>query len=658
MDKVKQYLLKNFEQAFVLLTLLATAGINYMIPQKIAFLNFYFLPIILAGYYLGRRKAVLGAVLCMIFIGFYVWYNPEQFRTPASMVDIAVHVGLWGCFLILAGAVVGRLQENLGSEIQTTLELNKELEKSEAGLKEANAQLRDHTVDLEKAVKSRTDELEQSKRTTEQLKSKVEEALYATMDPSVVKLMIEGRLRNEKRTLSILFSDLVGFTTYSEDLPPEVVIRDLNRYLSEVEPILMAYHGHIDKYLGDGVMCEFGAPLDFEMHRLLAVMAGLKLQEKMAASDFPWKMRVGIASGSTITGLIGSKRQTYTAIGDVVNLGSRLESTCPAGKVLIDRYTNEGIERFVETRKFRKLSSREGIDEAAEDQLEKAIAALTESPNDPALLFEAGKAHAEVRDMAAAVGYFEQALQLDPENTELKLAYADAGMKAKGAEGIQVKGKRHRVEAYEVVGLKDPLANRGKLPQALVDEHGAILKEVGTPEDVILPVEAIDGSIGHSKVVALLAYAIAEELKINDVEKLDILNAAFIADIGKQAVPHHLLNRAGSLTTNEFDLATTHPMEGAKLLRNMGYDNDNIVKMVMHSHEAFNGTGRPDGLKGTAIPIGSRIIAVADAYDALTAWRPYREAWDRRAAMDEIHRNVKKGLYEPEIVEILDRLTG
>lgn len=651
MENFKKYLLQNFEQVFVLLTLLATAGINYLIPQKVAFLNFYFLPVILAGYYLGRRRAVLGAFLCIIFIGLYAWYDPSQFRVPVDLLDVGVHIGLWGCFLILAGGVVGRLQEHLESEMLMTRELNRDLARSEEELKAANEQLRNHTVDLEKAVQERTVELEHSKRTTEQLKAKVEEALYATMDPSVVKLMIEGRLRNEKRTLSILFSDLVGFTTYSEDLQPEMVIRDLNRYLSVVEPVLMGYHGHIDKYLGDGVMCEFGAPRDYQMHRLLAVIAGLKLQEKIAASDFPWKTRIGIASGTTITGLIGSKRQTYTAIGDVVNLGARLESTCPPGRVLIDRYTNEGIERFVETRKFRKLSSHVSVDHAAEDRLEKALSTLAESPNDPTYLSAAGHAHMAVGDMAAATECFEKALRHDPDNTDLKLAYADAGMTAKDSEGIQVKGKRHRVEAYEVIGLRDPLADRGKLPQALVDKYRSILNEVTTPDDLILPVEATDGSVGHSKVVALLAYAIAREMELNDVEQLEVLNAAFVADIGKQAVPHQLLNRAGTLTSNEYDLAATHPMEGAKLLRTMGFDNENIITMVQNSHAPYSG-GKD------SVPIGSRIIAVADAYDALTAWRPYRSAWDRRAAMDEIHRGVKKGLYQQEIVEILERLTS
>src|SRR5207244_5672372 len=144
-------------------------------------------------------------------------------------------------------------------------------------LNRANASLKDYTENLEYKVTERTEELEKSKHSIEALKAKVEEALYATMDSSVVKLLIEGRLRNEKRNVSILFSDLVGFTTHSEQNPPEIVIRDLNRYIGDMEPILLAYRGHIDRYMGDGIMCEFGAPLDYETYRILSVLAALKM---------------------------------------------------------------------------------------------------------------------------------------------------------------------------------------------------------------------------------------------------------------------------------------------------------------------------------------------------------------------------------------------
>lgn len=120
------------------------------------------------------------------------------------------------------------------------------------------------------------------------------------MDSAVVNLMIEGRLRTEKRNMSVMFTDLVAFTTYSEQTAPETVVADINRYLQDMEPVLFAYRGQIDKYMGDGIMCEFGAPLDYPTHRLMAVVAATKMQEVMKWNKHPWQMRIGIASGSAI----------------------------------------------------------------------------------------------------------------------------------------------------------------------------------------------------------------------------------------------------------------------------------------------------------------------------------------------------------------------
>lgn len=94
------------------------------------------------------------------------------------------------------------------------------------------------------------------------------------------------------------------------------------------------------------------------------------------------------------------------------------------------------------------------------------------------------------------------------------------------------------------------------------------------------------------------------------------------------------------------------------MMRKMGYDDVSTLAMVRHSHERFDGTGYPDGLKGTNIPVGARIIAVADAYDALTAWRVHREPWERSAAIGELHRGVEKGAFDPTVVAALTQLLG
>ena len=658
MERLKNYLLHNFEQLFVLLILCATVLVNYYIPQKMAFLNFYFLPIILAGYYLGRRKAVLGAVFCALAISLYVILNPELFEAPHSQLDVLLNLMIWGGFLIISGSVVGSLKEKLDEKISAAQLLNQELEEQKKELRRSNEALQDDSMNLEQKVRERTEELEQSKRAVEALKAKVEEALYATMDASVVKLMIEGRLRNDKRNVSVLFSDLAGFTTYSEEHPPETVIQELNRYLGEMEPILLAFHGHIDKYMGDGIMCEFGAPWDFETYRLLSVLAGIKMQEKIAASKYPWQMRVGIASGFAITGLTGSKRQSYTAIGDVVNLAARLEKACPLSRVVIDRQTCEGVQKFVDVRRLRDLPDRDGngLDRVREQRLEALHAELAAQPSSPKILFEIGQVHLELDEVHEAFNYLERALQLGPDDNAVKLAYAETGMKLKQMEKISVKGKRNRIEAYEVVGLKDPLKNREKIPEKVYEEYHKVMDLIQVSEDVLLPVEAMDGSIGHGKVVALLSFAVATRLGLTETDKQELLLASYLADIGKQIVPYHLLNRKGRLAAGEFETVKKHALESAKILRSMGYESEPLIQAVLHSHESFDGSGYPDGLAGEKIPIGARILAVMDAFDALTSWRPYREPWERHAAFDEIRRGGAKGIYDPKVVQALGNL--
>ncbi len=711
LDKVKAYFLQYFEQTFVLLTLLVTALINYhpLITQKLAFLNFYFLPIILSGYYLGRRKAVMGAFFAVLMIVVYVYYEPEAFMAESTEGALYGHIIAWGSFLILAGAVVGGLHEKLGSEVETTRRLNQqlqgeheelnrantalkansdnleylnrelqhhqeELNRANATLKDysdnlehkvkerteelgrANASLKDYSENLEVKVKERTEELERSKQSIESLKAKVEEALYSTMDSSVVKLIIEGRLRNEKRNVSILFSDLVGFTTHSEQNPPEIVIRDLNRYIGDMEPILMAYRGHIDRYMGDGIMCEFGAPHDYETYRILSVLAALKMQEKMAKMSYPWEMRIGVSSGSTITGLVGSKRQSYTAIGDVVNISARLQKACAPGKVLIDRYTYETVGLFLDARKKRDLPAKDVTEGEKERELEELHEKIAAEPGNARYHYEIGQIHFALNEPIEALQYFEKALQLDPGDTQVKLAYAEAGLKIRESEKINIRGRRQRIEAYEIIGLKDPFEDTKKVSQKFAQEYRYVQNLLQIPGDVTLPVEALDGSIGHSKMVAIFAYALASYFGLPDKDKQDILHAGFLADIGKEIVPHHLLNRMGSLSSWELDMVRMHPVEGARMMRKLGYDNETMIKIVHHSHENFSGTGYPDGLKGDDIPIGARIVAVADAYDALISWRPYREPWERHVALDEIGRSVGKGLYDPKVVDALIKI--
>ena len=101
------------------------------------------------------------------------------------------------------------------------------------------------------------------------------------------------------------------------------------------------------------------------------------------------------------------------------------------------------------------------------------------------------------------------------------------------------------------------------------------------------------------------------------------------------------------------DLDEERMLRARDRLQAMGYESKILLDAVRHSHERFDGSGYPDGLAGEFIPMASRIIAVADAYDALCSWRPYREKWDRTVAIDELKRSSTAGQFDPAVVDAL-----
>jgi HD-GYP domain-containing protein (c-di-GMP phosphodiesterase class II)/class 3 adenylate cyclase len=620
-DRLRNLLARYLEPLFVLLIGLLVVAVFYLFPNnRTAFLNFFYLPVLAAAYFLGKRKAVLGATLCLLLMVLLAYFYPDSFTVTGSQVSALLLVAIWGGFLILSSAAVGSLQERLVKGFEETRQLLEELKRS---------------------------------RVVEEMKEKVEKTLYATMDPVVAKLATEGKLRYEKREISIMFTDLTNFTTYSDRNRPDVVLEELNAFLGHIEPVIDAFRGHIDKYMGDGVMVEFGAPVDYDRHTLLAVLAAWKMQEKVKALSLPWRMRIGIATGSSIVGMLGVRRQAYSALGDRVNVAKRLEEICQAGKICIDEPTYKGVEPFVTVTKLRNMGYGRQSDAELLERLSTLEEKLLLAGETPQLLYEVGKLYFQLHDATAAIRHFERALALDPDSTEIKLAYADANFKKDEFEKIQLKGKLRRITVYEVTGLKDRWRDPAVIPPALAEKYISVQAHLTVPEELVLAVEALDGSVGHGRTVALLSYALADHLNLSEESKKAILLAGYVQDIGKEAVPHHILNRAGSLTEQETKLVEKYVQESVTTLKRLGYVDPRLLEVVEHHHETWMGNGYPDRLKGEEIPIGARITSVAEAYSALTSWRPYREAWDMRMALSELRKGAEQGRYDPKVVEAL-----
>jgi HD-GYP domain-containing protein (c-di-GMP phosphodiesterase class II) len=136
---------------------------------------------------------------------------------------------------------------------------------------------------------------------------------------------------------------------------------------------------------------------------------------------------------------------------------------------------------------------------------------------------------------------------------------------------------------------------------------------------------------GHSRRVARHAWTIARRMGLPREEVARIRTAAAIHDVGKVNTPRAILHKAGPLTDEEYRIVKQHPGDGAAMVAALG--DPQLAAMVRHHHERLDGAGYPDGLHGEEIPLGSRIIAVADTFDAITSTRPYRAASPHRKAL-------------------------
>ena len=199
----------------------------------------------------------------------------------------------------------------------------------------------------------------------EREKKKIKDTFSRYVSSNLVDELLnsEIKLGGEKKEITILFSDIRGFTSMSEKMQPEEVVGILNEYLTEMTDTIFKNNGTLDKFIGDAVMGLFGTPAYYPDHALRAVKTAFMMKGKLNELNERWKSQgrhtlrigIGINTGDVIAGNMGSlKRMEYTVIGDAVNLASRLESLNKdlGTEIIISSSTYEQVKDHVKVKKF------------------------------------------------------------------------------------------------------------------------------------------------------------------------------------------------------------------------------------------------------------------------------------------------------------------
>ena len=257
------------------------------------------------------------------------------------------------------------------------------------------------------------------------------------VNPNVVDELITHpeklRLGGERKELTVLFSDIAGFTTISESLTPEQLVTFLNEYLSAMTEIIFHYHGTLDKYEGDAIMAFWGAPIHADNHPLLCCQTAVEMQKRLALLREKWKqegkphleVRIGINTGDMVVGNMGGVgRFDYTVMGDSVNLGSRLEG---ANKqyhtfIMISERTHELVKKHVISRELDLLIVKGKTKPIKVYEL-LGLVQDTIPPEKIELLewYQKGLQQHRNREWKEAIQSHEKALTIDPDDYPTKI---------------------------------------------------------------------------------------------------------------------------------------------------------------------------------------------------------------------------------------------
>jgi len=213
---------------------------------------------------------------------------------------------------------------------------------------------------------------------------------------------------------------------------------------------------------------------------------------------------------------------------------------------------------------------------------------------------------------------------------------------------LMVWGYAHR--RYTQARLASARKTLGSMSEAQRGIEGGLSAELqaSTLERLAKRLDARDaGTHGHSRRVARYSWMIATRMGLPAEQVARIRTAAAVHDLGKIKTPDAILRKAGSLSDEEYEVMKRHASDGARMAEAL--NDSELTEMVEHHHERLDGTGYPGGLAGDEIPLGARIISVADTFDSITAHRPYRAAKPHKVALDILQSEAGKQL-DPDAV--------
>ncbi len=281
-----------------------------------------------------------------------------------------------------------------------------------------------------------------------------------------------------------------------------------------------------------------------------------------------------------------------------------------------EKYINEkGLKnsQLVETKKLAgKIAALDHDYEEAEKLFDRALALCEElglQYMEAEVLFEKGSLYLETEQHMEALQALEQAFQI--------FHQLDAAGRLEKTEGLIYSVEELYLKVFESMAAK-------------VDRKDPYTK-------------------GHSDRVANLALHLAQKLRLPDHEIKTIVAGALLHDIGKLRVPDEILKKTGKLDKEEFDEIKKHPENAVQLLSGIRLPWD-VMPVIRHHHEKFEGNGYPSGVSGEVIPFGARIVCVADVFDALTSDRPYREAFSPEKAIAVMKEHMQ-GTFDPVILD-------